>query len=87
MKLPNVGWYKLETMKDNFNEIEDNSKFYFNHGYYCHPKDEEIILTKTNYGNFEFCSSIKKNNIMGSQFHPEKSSFSGMNFLKLFINQ
>tara|TARA_B110000003_G_C16573030_1_gene505072 strand:- start:184 stop:801 length:618 start_codon:yes stop_codon:yes gene_type:complete len=87
MKLPNVGWYKLETMKDNFNEIEDNSKFYFNHGYYCDPKDEEIILSKTNYGNFEFCSSIKKNNIMGSQFHPEKSSFSGMNFLKFFINQ
>lgn len=86
-KLPNVGWYSLinQNKLENVN-FENNTKFYFNHGYYCKPKSEDIILFKSSYGNFDFCSSFKDEHIMGSQFHPEKSSHAGLNFLKMFLN-
>ena len=87
MKLPNVGWYSLDIDKQNNleNKINLDTKFYFNHGYYCKPENNKIILTRSNYGNFEFCSSIRDELIMGSQFHPEKSSIKGLDFLKIFI--
>jgi imidazole glycerol-phosphate synthase subunit HisH len=85
MKLPNVGWYSLNFEQDNAN-IRSKSKFYFNHGYYCKPKDKNIVFSSSTYGNFKFCSSCKNGNIMGTQFHPEKSSTNGLKFLKTFIN-
>ena len=60
---------------------------YFVHSYYVQPESKENILTRTNYAGFEFCSSIKKDNIFGFQFHPEKSGKEGLmiydNFLKI----
>jgi imidazole glycerol-phosphate synthase subunit HisH len=85
MKLPNVGWYNLNYTDDK-QIIELNKKFYFNHGYYCTPNDKNVVSTSTYYGDFEFCSSLKDGHIMGSQFHPEKSSMDGLSFLKNFIN-
>ena len=86
-KLPNVGWYSLINQNKLVNvNFDNNSKFYFNHGYYCKPKKNDIILFKSSYGNFNFCSSFKDEYIMGSQFHPEKSSHTGLNFLKMFLN-
>ena len=52
---------------------------YFVHSYYVVPRDSEIVLTKTRYGNIEYCSSIKKDNIYAYQFHPEKSGEIGLN--------
>jgi len=88
MKLPNVGWYSLKFEKDvaNSNEIDNNAKFYFNHGYFCEPKEKNIVLSSSNYGKFKFCSSFRDGNIMGTQFHPEKSGTNGLNFLNFFIN-
>ena len=65
-----------------FRGIRDESFFYFVHSYYCEPKEEQIILTTTNYG-IEFASSIHKDNIWAVQFHAEKSQKLG---LKLFDN-
>tara|TARA_X000000368_G_scaffold153911_1_gene121266 strand:- start:18008 stop:18634 length:627 start_codon:yes stop_codon:yes gene_type:complete len=88
MKLPNVGWYSLNFAKEiaNTTEIDKNVKFYFNHGYFCAPTEKNIVLSYSSYGNFKFCSSFKDENIMGTQFHPEKSGVNGLNFLKIFIN-
>ena len=78
-----------------FNEIKKNikssllkkiykkDKFYFIHSYYCKPKDQKIITTNSIFNNNQFCSSIKSKNIEAFQFHPEKSSLSG---LKIFKN-
>ena len=60
--------------------INDHSYMYFVHSYYCKPMDEEVVLTETNYFDFNFCSSIQKSNIFGFQFHPEKSGEMGLNF-------
>jgi glutamine amidotransferase len=66
-------------------EIEDNSYMYFVHSYYAKPKDDQIILTYSKYGDLEYCSSLKKENITGIQFHPEKSGELGLNIYKNWI--
>jgi glutamine amidotransferase len=62
---------------------------YFVHSYYVKPDSNDNILTYSNYSGFEFCSSVKKDNIFGFQFHPEKSGKEGLciydNFLKIKI--
>ncbi len=68
--------------KNLFKGIKNNSYFYFAHSYYCKPKEKEVILTTTTYGN-EFVSSLHKDNIWAVQFHPEKSQKLG---LKVFNN-
>jgi len=87
MKLPNVGWYNLNIKQDRITlNMDNNDKFYFNHGYYCKPYDNNIVLSNSMYGDFEFCSSFHDGQVMGTQFHPEKSGEKGLNFLKIFIN-
>lgn len=89
IKVPNIGWNTIYnrniqswkyTPLDN---LEQNSFMYFVHSYYVKPEYENDILTRTNYEGFEFCSSIKKDNICAFQFHPEKSAESG---LKIYRN-
>ena len=54
----------------------------FIHSYYVKPSDDACILTQTNYDGIEFCSSILKNNIFATQFHPEKSADKGISIYK-----
>ncbi|MBN19034.1 MAG: imidazole glycerol phosphate synthase subunit HisH [Chloroflexi bacterium] len=84
VKTPHIGWNQVEIHISNplFNGIKSNSYFYFVHSYYALPKDNKIISSKTDYG-VEFCSSIINKNLMGVQFHPEKS---GPNGLKVYNN-
>ena len=56
-----------------FPNLTTKEKFYFIHSYYCVPRNINEINTVTNYGKLKFCSSVIKNNIFGTQFHPEKS--------------
>ena len=97
-KIPQIGWnkveiqdsgYKLQTEKaireNLFRNIKDSSYFYFINSYYCDPLDRSIILATTDYGE-EFCSVFIKENIVGVQFHPEKSGSAGYQFLKNWIN-
>ena len=58
--------------------------FYFAHSYHIRPNDQGDVITKTAYG-YEFSSTIEKENIMGVQFHPEKSHKFGMKLLKNFV--
>jgi glutamine amidotransferase len=55
---------------------------YFVHSYYVVPENNTCILTQTNYEDIEYCSSILKNNIFATQFHPEKSSLKGLSIYK-----
>jgi len=82
----NVGWKEIvkENIKSSLLEkINKKDKFYFIHSYYCKPKNKKIITTNSIFNKNQFCSSIKSKNIEAFQFHPEKSSHSG---LKMFKN-
>ncbi len=88
-KIPHMGWNSIKTKKNHqiFEDIEDGNEFYFVHSYYIEPTDKDIILTETEYGGKTFVSSIAKDNLIATQFHPEKSGKFGLNILKHFINQ
>lgn len=83
----NIGWRKVKTFKEKkFYYNIENNYFYFVHSYFCNPKNQDDILLTTNLNNkLNFCSAVRKNNIIGTQFHPEKSGIDGINFLKNII--
>ncbi len=82
-KVPHMGWNSVQTEDPIFDSI-DSKYFYFAHSYYGSPKEEEVKIGNTNYYH-EFPSLFKRRNTFGTQFHPEKSSESGMRFLKNFV--
>tara|TARA_Y100000768_G_scaffold380996_1_gene358974 strand:+ start:184 stop:813 length:630 start_codon:yes stop_codon:yes gene_type:complete len=86
LKLPHIGWNNIQIVKkDNLlNNIPNNSDFYFVHNFAIKCEKPQYVLSTTNY-NVDFVSIFKKNNIYGVQFHPEKSSNSGSNLIKNFL--
>lgn len=87
--VPVVGWNKNICNKKNIKNDKfkflDNKYFYYLHSYHCIPKNDDIVHTFYQRGNENISSLVIKNNIWGAQFHPEKSSLNGLNFLKKFI--
>ena len=82
----NIGWKEIVKKKIKntlLEKISKKDKFYFINSYYCKPKDQKIVTTNSIFNKNQFCSSIKSENIEAFQFHPEKSSLSG---LKIFKN-
>lgn len=88
LKVPHMGWNTINVKKESklFDEIESEKRFYFVHSYYVTAQNDDNILTSTNYG-CNFVSSFENENIIGVQFHPEKSHKYGMNLIKNFINK
>ena len=87
-KIPNIGWYALEKNDENKHELEclNIGKYYHVHSYYCKPDDKKNITHNINYDDEMICVSYKENNVIGVQFHPEKSRIAGLNLLKFFAN-
>ena len=85
-KVPHMGWNTVEVVNDNplIKDKEEYNKFYFVHSYFVKTKKDEETILETEYG-IRFASGIKKGNIMGVQFHPEKSHRYGMALLKNFM--
>ncbi len=83
--LPHMSWNNIEIVKKSklFSNCSEESRFYFVHSYHMTCNDQSDILTKSSYG-LEFTSAIEHNNILGVQFHPEKSHKFGMKVLKNF---
>lgn len=86
LKIPEIGWNSVSKPKESkiLNGIENNSYFYFVHSFHVVP-EEEVAAGITNYG-YDFVSVIEKDNIMATQFHPEKSHDEGLKILKNFID-
>ena len=86
--VPHTGWNKIYNngKKTFLDSAIKNKMFYFTHSFYCRPNDKSSIVGETKYKKFIFCSLIKKKNIIGMQFHPEKSSTVGINLLKIIKN-
>ena len=87
IKLPHIGWNEVKFKKKDrvFKKIKNNKDFYFVHSYYFDCKNKDEILGTTYY-DFNFPSIIRRNNIYGFQFHPEKSLNNGLNLLNNFLN-
>jgi len=86
-KLPHIGWNQIEFVKQSkiFENIENNSHMYFVHSYEFIPEDKDIISATTDYSSKIVCA-VEKENIFGTQFHPEKSDKIGLKIIENFIN-
>ena len=86
-KLPHIGWNQINIVKDSkiFQNIENNSHMYFVHSYEFIPEDKNVISATTDYSSNIVCS-VEKENIFGTQFHPEKSDIIGLKIINNFIS-
>ena len=83
IKIPHITWNRIYKKENSFKNsplinIKNNEFMYFIHSYYAKPSEKNHILTNTNYDGIEFCSSVIKENIFATQFHPEKSADNGI---------
>jgi len=87
LKLPHIGWNQINIVKDSkiYKNIENNSHMYFVHSYEFIPNDKNVISATTDYSSNIVCS-VEKENIFGTQFHPEKSDKIGLKIIDNFIN-
>jgi glutamine amidotransferase len=81
-----MGWNSVNFTCVNplFDGIKNNSEFYFVHSYYPSPADRAVVLGETEYAGVKFASILGKNNIIATQFHPEKSGRIGLKLLENF---
>jgi len=86
-KLPHIGWNQINVVKDSkiFQDIENNFHMYFVHSYEFVPNDKNVITSTTDYSSNIVCS-VEKENIFGTQFHPEKSDKIGLKIIDNFLN-
>ena len=87
LKIPHIGWNSLDIKKRDgiFKGIEDNPYVYFVHSYYLKAKNPEIVAAKTNYG-VTIDAAVEMNNVIATQFHPEKSGDVGLKMLRNFAD-
>ena len=86
-KLPHIGWNEINILKDSriFKDIKDKSHMYFVHSYEFVPNDKNVVSATTDYSSNHVCA-VEKDNIFGTQFHPEKSDKIGLKIIDDFIN-
>ncbi len=86
-KLPHIGWNQINILKESniFKDIKNNSHMYFVHSYEFIPEDKNVVSAITEYSSKIVCS-VEKENIFGTQFHPEKSDKIGLKIISNFIN-
>jgi len=87
LKVPHVGWNNISIIKPHpiLNGIKNDEHFYFVHSFHFIAKNQNDVLATVNYGS-DLAAIISKDNIIATQFHPEKSSDAGLKFLKNFIS-
>lgn len=85
LKVPHMGWNQLNVVRRSpiLHDLVDDAGVYFVHGYHVVPTDESVIATTTDYGR-PFVSSIWRDNVVATQFHPEKSQKVGLRILENF---
>jgi glutamine amidotransferase len=87
LKVPQIGWNQLEVEKPEcpiFRGVASGSYVYFVHSFFPKPADDSIVASRTNYGE-TFASSVWRDNVFATQFHPEKSQTVGLKLLRNFV--
>lgn len=92
IRVPQIAWNEISAGEIDWRNtplesLEENEHMYFVHSFYVEPADKTIVLSRTNYGNKEYTSSVLKNNIFACQFHPEKSAEKGLIIYKNWAKQ
>lgn len=88
LKIPQIGWNQLAIVRPDcplYAGIPDGSHVYFVHSFYPQPTDSSIVATRTEHGD-SFASSVWRDNVFATQFHPEKSQAVGLRLLKNFVD-
>lgn len=87
LKVPHMGWNQVRQTRSHplWQDIPDQSRFYFVHSYYVQPSDPTLVAGMTAYPT-EFTSAIARDNVFAVQFHPEKSERHGLALLKNFLH-
>jgi glutamine amidotransferase len=87
LKIPHIGWNNVKLVRQIplFHNIPKDSRFYFVHSYYADPLDSFFVGGLTNYG-LDFCSVVAYDNVVATQFHPEKSGAIGLRIYQNFVN-
>jgi len=87
LKIPHMGWNEVRQVAPHalWKGIDDGSRFYFVHSFYCEPAERAIAAGETDYPD-AFTSAIARDNIFATQFHPEKSSVAGLTLLRNFAH-
>ncbi|ABB30630.1 imidazole glycerol phosphate synthase, glutamine amidotransferase subunit [Geobacter metallireducens RCH3] len=85
LKVPHMGWNQLSIKRrpSAFSDVEDGANVYFVHSFYAKPDEEGVVAATSSYG-IDFCAAVWKDNIVATQFHPEKSQAVGLSILKNF---
>ncbi len=88
LKIPHMGWANIAPAKTSglFDNMYEEPRFYFVHSYHAQPDSETNVLAYAQYG-YRFVAAVEQDNIMGVQFHPEKSHKFGMKLLENFVNR
>lgn len=87
LKVPHMGWNQVNQHKPHalWQNIEQDSRFYFVHSYYVQAEDESLVAASTDYG-VSINAALGRDNVFATQFHPEKSSTAGLQLLKNFLS-
>lgn len=90
VKVPHIGWNSIMPKKQQWHEtilagLNAGQEMYFVHSFFLVPKNDSQVLAETRYGSQTFCSVIRRGNLYGCQFHPEKSSTFGLKILDNFV--
>lgn len=87
LKVPHMGWNEVTQQQPEhalWQNIPQNSRFYFVHSYFVQPNDASLVAATCNYGQ-DFCAALTQQNLFATQFHPEKSHHAGLQLLKNFV--
>ena len=87
--LPHIGWNEIDFISPNFklfDDVQTKSSLYFLHSYKVNLKEQNLQIATVQYGTNKIVAALKKKNVFGVQFHPEKSQMIGMKIIKNFVN-
>ena len=91
LKVPQISWNEIHKPRENawantpLSICNEGDYMYFVHSFYAQPTSDEVVLSTTNYGGHDYCSSVLKDNIFACQFHPEKSSQYGVKIYENWV--
>lgn len=93
IKVPHIGWSEINRPAEDkkwentiLQNVEEGASAYFVHSYGCNPREKDDVLAVTEYCNLEIIAAVQRDNVIGCQFHPEKSGETGLKILESFMN-